>query len=1177
LCVEGVRVVAHLAKVAFSGRAAYGRSILIAFLVLAFQLSASMLRCFAYGADDSGRIVLSFSIAEPQIERSLLGWDRVAIEGLPRYGDPGQPVLPVRPCLVLIPYGVEAECINVVPEGKVVLDGSYRIEPGATPVPLSRPELARAPKPDAATYSGSSPVPGYRHSATSVQSKRGFRLLALALHPVEYVPATGELSYWRSLRLEVKLRKAALTTGGDWSEQTRAFSPTPGLLDELRKEVDNPGALDTYPVGVARSALSAPGRLLTGGPYAYVIITAEAFKSAGTTYTLGDLRDARTSQGLDAVIVTIDGDCDGDGVPDGGIYANYSGLRPDGTNDRQTKIRNFIIDAYNTWGTEYVLFAGDCDGAVVGGETEGEIIPVRHLYAFTADWDYGDNIPADIYYSCLDGSYDYNANGVYGESTDGVGGGEVDLFAEVYVGRASVDSAAEISNFVAKTLAYETETDSEWLRRVEMVGEYLGFGGVSDFAGNSKDEIAQGSGSHGYLTNGFENSSYSHRFGVETLYDRDYPGNDWPSSAIIEDINGGLHALNHLGHGANDWVMKLTRSNVLNDLTNTRYFVGYSQACYSGSFDNWSAYGPFVNYDCVVEHLSLDPNGCAAFVANSRYGWGSYDSTDGPSQHFDREFWDAILGEDLFALGRANADSKEDQAWYVSSSPVGRWCAYELNLFGDPALSFRVIGSDGSIHMDRDSYGAPGEVGLALYDVDLDLNPGAPDATEVYLTSDTETTPEACTLTETGPNTRIFTGSVPLATGSPAADGVLQVAHGDIIVATYYDADNGTGSPGVSVDEATVDLVPAEITGVQVSQVTDSTALITWTTDESADSTVHYGQSPPPAGAAHGDAPVTNHSVLLTGLAPLTPYYFSVSSTDAAGNLTTDDNEGTYYYFVTRWRRTVFSDDMESGTGNWAHGGTNDEWEWGIPSYYLGPSSAHSTFRCWGTDLDDGYSDYADCYLLLPSVFVEDAPRLEFWHWYMIESCYDNAYVEINDGSGWRNVTPGGSYTGATFAWVNQSIDLSGYSGSISLRFRLVTDFSITYPGWYIDDVLITEVAQRNLEVRDAAGLPVFRITDTGDVLLKGVLAAGLGPVIRDTLDCQFLVKNSGESCVACVDAATGDLHLSGSVSTRRPSITPSSPGNLIVKDSAGNVVACIEADGDMIIRGEVHENHDFE
>ena len=1147
-------------------------------VVAAVVLAVALPHPFAQAAAESDSILLTYSIGKPHIERTSEGWDRVAIEGLPSYGAPGHPVLPLRPCTILIPYGTEIEGVKVIPEQRVVLDGSYRVEPGATPVPLSRSYAAKPAKPDSAVYAKGSPVPGVDHSAVSTQRKRGFELLVLALHPVQYVPATGELSYCKTIRVEVELRAPVTTKAGQAPAETLPLRPIPALLKELAAEVDNPEALDTYPAEPPAAPMSGAQPLPTGGPYQYVVITAEAFKNAGTTYTLQDLCNARTAQGLNAVIVTVDGDCNGDGVPDGGIYANYSGLRPDGFSDQQTRIRNFIADAYSTWGTQYVLLAGDSDGAVVGGETENEIIPTRYLYAFAADGDHGDNIPADIYYSCLDGSYDYNANGVYGESTDGVGGGEVDLFAEVYVGRAAIDSASEISNFVAKTLAYETDADSDWLRRVEMVGEYLGFGGVSDFAASSMDEIREGTSNHGYTTVGFEDSRYAGLFDVATLYDRDYPGNDWPSSEIISIINLGVHGVNHLGHGANNWLMKMDRGNVLNDLTNTQYFIGYSQACYSGSFDDWSAYGPFVSYDCVVEHFSLDPHGCAAFVADSRYGWGSYNSTNGPSQHFDREFWDAILEERLFELGRANSDSKADQAWYVSSNLVGRWCAYELNLFGDPALRFRAVSSAGVVYMDRDCYGVPGPVEVTVLDVDLDLDPGAVDTAQVSLTSDTEVTPEFCLLTETEVDSQIFVGNMTLAVGAPSADGILQVAHGDTIVVTYNDADDGTGSPAVSTDQATIDLVPPQIADVQVSQIADTTALITWTTDEAAQSTVQYGPAQPPGSAASDEELVTNHSVQLTGLTPLTPYYFSVSSADFGSNLATDDNGGDYYYFVTRWRRTVFSDNMEAPKAKWSHAGTNDEWERGVPTYYDGPSSAHSPASCWGTDLDGDYSDYADFWLVLSSIPLGEGAQLEFWHWYMIEPSFDYALVEINDGSGWQNITPGGLYDGATFEWVKETIDLSAYTGTVSLSFRLVTDYSLTYPGWYVDDVSITRLGGCNFDVKDAAGETVFRITDTGDVLLKGTLLAEQGGgSVRATLGNEVLVKNCGEAPVARIDAATGNLYLEGTIATRQPSITTSPPSNLIVKDPAGNIIAVITPDGDMSIRGEVHELHVFE
>ena len=39
-------------------------------------------------------------------------------------------------------------------------------------------------------------------------------------------------------------------------------------------------------------------------------------------------------------------------------------------------------------------------------------------------------------------------------------------------------------------------------------------------------------------------------------------------------------------------------------------------------------------------------SGAFAVIMNARYGWGTRNSTDGPSQRFDRQFWDVALGDD---------------------------------------------------------------------------------------------------------------------------------------------------------------------------------------------------------------------------------------------------------------------------------------------------------------------------------------------------------------------------------------------------------------------------------------------------------------------------------------------------------------------------------------------------
>jgi len=74
------------------------------------------------------------------------------------------------------------------------------------------------------------------------------------------------------------------------------------------------------------------------------------------------------------------------------------------------------------------------------------------------------------------------------------------------------------------------------------------------------------------------------------------------------------------------------------------------------------------------------------------------------------------------------------------------------------------------------------------------------------------------------------------------------------------------------------------ISGVQFLELTNTSVLVSWNTDEPADSAVDYGTS------AYYDRNQTSrlftlaHAVLITGLLPGTTYHFSVRSTDPSGN-----------------------------------------------------------------------------------------------------------------------------------------------------------------------------------------------------------------------------------------------------------------------------------------------------
>jgi subtilisin family serine protease len=147
--------------------------------------------------------------------------------------------------------------------------------------------------------------------------------------------------------------------------------------------------------------------------------------------------------------------------------------------------------------------------------------------------------------------------------------------------------------------------------------------------------------------------------------------------------------------------------------------------------------------------------------------------------------------------------------------------------------------SRGRISLDRAAYGLSAVVHIRVSDGDLNTNPNAPDSLQVELTSTTEAAAEFVTLVETGNSTSTFAGTIPLGAGNAVpGDGRLQVAHADRIVATYRDAFDGTGPADVTA-EATVDGLPPQISQV-FAVPSPRRANILWTTDEIADSVVHY-------------------------------------------------------------------------------------------------------------------------------------------------------------------------------------------------------------------------------------------------------------------------------------------------------------------------------------------------
>ncbi len=611
------------------------------------------------GCDENDDIVLEFSFPEPVMDSG-----KVVMDSFPNSGG-----LPVKPIRILLPQNKEVEDMEVRASNKISLGNGYSLE-----MNVSSQENFRK---------------------IGVHGFRGYSILFVNLYPVHY--SDGELFYWKHMTLVIKIKDCP----------ARDFRRLVRNEKIVRKVVDNPWCIDTYypePVVIINYS------------YEYVIITNEALKSADDEYTFQDLLDFKESKGLNSTIVTVEEIVNnseywvngtwGDNNPSSPFYeseitANYSMY-----NDTQAKIRNFIRYANWEWGTDYVLLGGDADRHP--NNEDDNIIPCRCLYANETGLPLNngqfeeDDIPSDVYYACLDGNFNYDMDGHWGENAsrnDIADEDEADLYADVWVGRACVDSGEEVSNFVMKTISY-AQTHNSYLKEVLLLGEYLGFPGIAEWGGNYKDLIRP------YIPN---------QYNISTLYDRDRPDDHWDAEELVEILNDATpHIINHDGHGFVHYGLRLHNSNIL-DLSNERYFFIYSHTCLAGSFDNGYE-DTYYEQDCAAEYFTVEtPHGAFAVIMNARYGLGSEDTLDSPSGRYDESFFEALFTENIRELGRANHHSKEDNVWQINENGM-RWCYYETNLFGDPELKIKDPDISLSVNITRPKPGY-----LYLFDRELPL------------------------------------------------------------------------------------------------------------------------------------------------------------------------------------------------------------------------------------------------------------------------------------------------------------------------------------------------------------------------------------------------------------------------------------------------------------------------
>lgn len=177
-------------------------------------------------------------------------------------------------------------------------------------------------------------------------------------------------------------------------------------------------------------------------------------------------------------------------------------------------------------------------------------------------------------------------------------------------------------------------------------------------------------------------------------------------------------------------------------------------------------------------------------------------------------------------------------------------------------------------------------------------------------------------------------------------------------------------------------------------------------------------------------------------------YFYVARAVDFSGNESVNSHEASCVAPVIN---VVFCTDFETDDGGFTTGGTNNSWQWGIPS--SGPGGSESGTKLWATNLTGDYFTDSDCWLESPSIDLTGYPGalLEISHWYKTETYWDICNLEISSDGGLNWVVLN-QYDGTSYGWQTSGISLDNYLGkTVKIRFRLSSDYSVNDSGWYID------------------------------------------------------------------------------------------------------------------------------
>ncbi len=569
----------------------------------------------------AGEIKKTYYFGNPTITKAG-DYQSVNFDNCLMTAKPGDPALPYYAVSLLLPPGEEAVSIQVNMSDKVSLKESYKLYPYQSSRPLSKPDAGEFMI-NRSLYNSNINYPEQQHGRLSTHYLSGHSIAMTSITPVVYNPAHEAVSYYKQVTVTIETRQT--------DKASNALNKLHSV-EKVKSFIDNPDILSRYDYKTSRSE----------NTYKLLIITPENYVE-----DFDELRNIYLSRGITSEIIT----------------PNYIATHVSGQ-DVQEQIRNYIIQEYEESNIEYVILGGDID-----------LVPYRGFYCYVqsgSGYETSD-IPADLYYAALDGTWDDDGDGLWGEPD------EDDLLPELAVGRFPFGDADELENIIHKSISYQNSPVLGEFTNNLMAGEFL-YSNPETYGRDYLDLLIGERSDNGYTTIGIPDN-----YTIDSIYEHNAP---WNGTTLMAEINSGKQFIHHAGHANTSYVAHLN----YNDITNANfsgangidhnYTLFHTHGCDCGAFDT----------DCILEKMVTIDNFAVSVIGNSRFGWFNEGQSEGPAAHLHREMVDAMYNENMNHLGIAFKEAKTETAPWVEApgqweEGALRWNFYDLNILGDPVLS----------------------------------------------------------------------------------------------------------------------------------------------------------------------------------------------------------------------------------------------------------------------------------------------------------------------------------------------------------------------------------------------------------------------------------------------------------------------------------------------------------